>query len=186
MKKIASVLFVLCIVLSFSSFVYAETYSTSDGDFTTNFWKEKYLGGDDGKPGNVLMAIGEGFIFQNAVLESVDNELGSADSPCGGGILPVFVTTYTGGELTLNPSGPWGDNIKIRDITATNLNGLDEGKRFFILSFSGTSESGVFVDVTAYFCEDDDNYERQETRKGKPVFQKGYNFDAVIEITYPQ
>ena len=185
MRKIAFIGFVCISLLLFGVSVHADTFSfsTEEGDFTTKFWKEKYLGGGDGTPGNVLMAVGEGFSFQNAVLESFFTA--SVKSPCGGGTLPVYVTTYVGGRLTLNPSGPWDDNIIVRDITATNLSGFDNGKRFFILWFLGTSESGVDVEVTATFCEDTDNYKRQVTKKGEPVYQMGYNFDAIIEITYP-
>ena len=183
MRKIALIGFVCIFLLLFGIAAQAAEYSTANGDFATKFWKEKYLGGGDGTPGNVLMAVGEGFSFQNAVLQSVSGPIAIL-SPCGGSA-GAFVTTYTGGDLTLNPSGPWDDNIKIRDVTATNMSGMDNGKRFFILSFSGTSDSGVFVDVTATFCEGADNYKRQETKNGKPVFQEGYDFDAEIDINYP-
>jgi hypothetical protein len=96
-----------------------------------------------------------------------------------------FTTTYTGGRLTLNPSGPWRDNIIVRDIGATNLSGWDDaGKRVFILSLQGMSTSGVPVDVTTTWCETNNNYERQVT-KNKPVFQQGTGFTATITIGGP-
>jgi hypothetical protein len=188
MRKKVSIGFVCLIVLLFGVTLYAAEYN-SPGDFATKFWKEKYLGGNDGQLGNVLMAVGEGFDFQNAVLTGVVYSPALIAAPCGDGGPPVatvyYITTYSGGRLTLNPSGPWRDNIIVRDISATNLSGLDSaGKRFFVLSFSGTSASGVFVDVTATWCEANDiNYERQVTKNGKPVFQQGTGFNATIEIT---
>jgi hypothetical protein len=182
MRKIAFTGFVCFLLLLFGVSAYAQTYS-SPGNFKTKFWMEKYFGGGDGKAGNVLMAVGEGFDFQNAVLESVSGPfLFTGTGPCGGTNLGVYHTNYTGGRLTLNPSGPWRDNIIVRDIPALNISGLDNGKRFFILSFLGTSESGVDVDVTATWCETDNNYERQVTKNGKPVFQKGSDLNADITI----
>jgi hypothetical protein len=184
MRKLAVFSGICLLVLAFSVSVYADVYSTANEDFTTKFWKEKYFGGDDGSPGNVLMAVGEGFVFQNAVLESV--VVGMVPIPGQVGMQPGWVTTYTGGRLTLNPSGPWDDKIILRDVTATNMSSRDgNGYLFFTLSFSGTDpKSGATVDVTATFYANDDNYEKKETKKGKPVFQRGYDFDAEIEITY--
>lgn len=183
MKKFLSVSTLFLLAFAFSTAASAQPYSSADGDFFTKFWKEKYLGGDDGHPGNILMAVGEGFIFQNAVLDSV--VIGGVESPCGGGFLPAYVTTYEGGKLTLNKKGPWADAIKVSGITATNFSGYDAGMKFFVLEFAGMSANDVVVDVTATWCETGDNYVRQETKKGKPVFQLGFGFDAVIDISYP-
>lgn len=202
MRKIGLLSFVICFLLALPVPLFAQTesppaepppqpdesviFTTENGDFVTHFWKEKYFGGGDGKPGNVLMAVGKGFIFQNAVLTKV--ETGTVPIPyTEGGSQSGYVTTYEGGQLVLNPRGPWKDIIILSDVTATNMSGRDgEGYLFFTLTFSGEDlKSGAFVDVTAWFYANDENYEKQVTRKGKPVFQRGYGFDAEIEITYP-
>ena len=46
-------------------------YSTENGDFYTKFWKELFKGGYPGQPGNVLQALGEGYIFNQAKLVTV-------------------------------------------------------------------------------------------------------------------
>ena len=185
MQKLTLTGFVCLLLLLFGVSANAQDTYTSPGDFATKFWKEKYLGGGDGKPGNVLMAVGEGFVFQNAVLESVEGPV-TVTSPCGGDF-PGYRTTYAGGRLTLNPSGPWAENITVRDIAATNLSGVNAtGERFFTLSFSGESKDGNLVDVTVTWCEDEDNYKRQVTKKNnKPVYQQGTGFEAEITIAPP-
>jgi hypothetical protein len=50
---------------------------------------------------------------------------------------------------------------------------------------SGWAKSNGFVNVTATWCGDDDNYKRMVTRKGKLLFQRGLDFEAEIEIIYP-
>jgi hypothetical protein len=189
MRKIFLICFVCFLMLLFVVPLYAQQTFISPGDFSTKFWKEKYLGGGDGQPGNVLMAAGEGFDFQNAVLNhvAIPQQPIPVVNPCGlGGPLNAtgyYLTTYTGGRLTLNPSGPWRDNIIVNDITAINLSGLDEGsKKFFILSFSGTSTSGVPIDVTVTWCEANDNNYVVQGTKNKPVFQQGTVFNASIDI----
>jgi hypothetical protein len=72
MRKIVLIGFICLLMLLFGVPSYAQTQNfSSPGDFATKFWKEKYLGGNDGQLGNVLMAVGEGFDFQNGVLEKV-------------------------------------------------------------------------------------------------------------------
>ncbi len=71
-----------------------------DGYFKTKFWKEKFFGGGPGQPGNVLMALGQGFILQNAVLDNVEQcetgECGlSPDDPCYSDEW-AYKTTYKG------------------------------------------------------------------------------------------
>lgn len=191
MRKPSFTGFACLVALLFGISAYAQTAETyvSPDDFATKFWKEKYFGGGDGKPGNVLMAVGEGFVFQNATLESVTplTALPTEMIPAcaSSGSVPGYQTTYTGGRLTLNPSGPWEDDITVRDIAATNYSGQDSnGKRFFTLVFGGVSRDDVEVDVVATWCETEDNYRRQVTKKkAKPVYQKGTGFEAEITIT---
>jgi hypothetical protein len=144
-------------------------------DPVTKFWMEKFQGGGPGAEGNVLMAVGQGFVFQHATLDGdpVLNDDGS------------YTTTYILGELTLNPSGPWVKKmkgkkpfrtLKASDITATNnsLSGAG-GYLEFKLTFGGKFDNADFCyDATATykgypkFKVDDD---------GKPVFQKGFGPD---------
>jgi hypothetical protein len=146
----------------------------------TKFWMEKFQGGGPGAVGNVLMAVGKGFIFQHAMLDTLSrNDDGS------------YTTTYILGELTLNPSGPWGKKIKGKkkfrtlkasDITATNnsLSGAD-GHLKFTLKFGGKFDNADFCyDATATY-EGYPQFKLDD--EGKPVFQRGFgpdDFQAVI------
>ena len=56
------------------------TYCTADypsdecedqDNFKTKFWKENFFGGGPGQPGNILMAVGKGFMLQNVVLDGL-------------------------------------------------------------------------------------------------------------------
>ena len=69
MSKIKLICFVCISLLLFGTSVQANLRS-SQNDFTTKFRKEKFIGGGPGQQANVLMAVGQGFFFQNAVLES--------------------------------------------------------------------------------------------------------------------
>jgi hypothetical protein len=88
MSKIKLVCFVCISLLFFGTSVQANLRS-SQNDFTTKFRKEKFIGGGPGQQANVLMAVGQGFFFQNAVLESVT----PTSSPDG------YMTIYTTEEL---------------------------------------------------------------------------------------
>jgi len=70
MSKIKLICFVCISLLFFGTSVQANLRS-SQNDFTTKFRKEKFIGGGPGQQANVLMAVGQGFFFQNTVLESV-------------------------------------------------------------------------------------------------------------------
>jgi len=70
MSKIKLICFVCISLLFFCTSVQANLRS-SQNDFTTKFRKEKFIGGGPGQQANVLMAVGQGFFFQNTVLESV-------------------------------------------------------------------------------------------------------------------
>ena len=155
-------------------------YSTFRDDFTTKFWTEKFFGGDHGEPGNVLMAVGEGFVFQNAVLTEEPVVVEHPESPSG----YAWETTYTGGMVTFNKKGPWGENYKLRDVTATNISWRDEQGyphfRLRITHYDDESELTFHIYVT--FDADSENYKIQENGSGDPVFQTGYGFGATIYI----
>jgi len=88
MSKIKLLCFVFISLLFFCTSVQANLRS-SQNDFTTKFRKEKFIGGGPGQQANVLMAIGQGFFFQNTVLESV----ALTSNPDG------YMTIYTTEEL---------------------------------------------------------------------------------------
>lgn len=88
MSKIKLICFVCISLLFFGTAVQANLRS-SQNDFTTKFRKEKFIGGGPGQQANVLMSVGQGFFFQNAVLESV----ASTSNPDG------YMTIYTTEEL---------------------------------------------------------------------------------------
>ena len=88
MSKIKLICFVCILLLFFGTSVQANLRS-SQNDFTTKFRKEKFIGGGPGQQANVLMAVGQGFFFQNAALESV----APTSNPDG------YMTIYTTEEL---------------------------------------------------------------------------------------
>ncbi len=88
MSKIKLICFVCISLLFFGTSVQANLRS-SQNDFTTKFLKEKFIGGGPGQQANVLMAVGQGFFFQNAALESV----APTCNPDG------YMTIYTTEEL---------------------------------------------------------------------------------------
>lgn len=88
MSKIKLICFVCISLLFFGTSVQANLRS-SQNDFTTKFRKEKFIGGGPGQQANILMAVGQGFFFQNAALESV----APTSNPDG------YMTIYTTEEL---------------------------------------------------------------------------------------
>ena len=88
MSKIKLICFVCISLLFFGTSVQANLRG-SQNDFTTKFRKEKFIGGEPGQQANVLMAVGQGFFFQNTALESV----APTSNPDG------YMTIYTTEEL---------------------------------------------------------------------------------------
>lgn len=70
MSKIKWICFVCISLLLFGTLAQANLQG-SQNDFTTRFRKEKSIGGGLGQQANVLMAIGQGFFYQNTVIESL-------------------------------------------------------------------------------------------------------------------
>ncbi len=155
------------------------TYTTGNEDFNSTFWKEKFKGGTPGAPGNVLMAVGQGFLIKQAVLDDIlPAESGS------GNCTRDWETTYEGGVLVLTSSGPWLNKGKL---TATNLTVTncsysvgEDGLLDFEIIFSGKFDNAeLFFDVIA-------NYSDVPAIKycaGGPVFQKGSYLDIAITIS---
>jgi len=163
-------------------------YSTAEGHFYTKFWKEMFKGGFPGQPGNVLMALGEGYIFNQAKLVTVE--------PGAWGGLPndlnvyAYKSTYTGGMMTLNPSGPWCDSgtLKAKNVTAVNYSSQDPVLTG-ILKFHLTIE-GDFDNAPGYHYVVEATYDGQPEVKydeltGQPCFQRGMDYEVTINITGP-
>jgi hypothetical protein len=152
-------------------------YESQAGDFTTKFWKEKFIGGGPGQPGNVLMAIGQGFVFQNAVLESV--EVYGKDGW-------DYKTTYTGGMLTLNSTGPWLKKgmLKARNLTAYNYSTVDgEGDLHFQLLMTGSFDNAAYsFDIVVTYDGTPETYQIKYDANGDFEFQMGVNYNVKIEI----
>ena len=160
-------------------------YSTENADFYTKFWKELFKGGFPGQPGNVLQALGEGYIFNQAKLVTVEGgAFVIGDDP----YTYAYKSTYTGGMMTLNPSGPWCDSgsLKAKNITAVNYstqNPVLTGVLKFHLRFEGD-----FDNAPGYHFVVDAWYEGQPEVKydeltGQPAFQRGMDYDVKIDIT---
>jgi hypothetical protein len=177
-------LVVFTIGLSAKVKVIPSTYSTENGDFYTKFWKEMFKGGGPGQPGNTLQALGEGYIFNQAKLVTVE----------GGGFtvgtdpfVYAYKSTYTGGKMTLNPSGPWCDagTLKAKNVTAINYSSQDPPLTG-VLKFHLIIE-GNFTNAPGYHFIIDAMYEGQPEVKydettGLPVFQRGMDYDVTITI----
>lgn len=180
-RAVLSVLGVLALAIGLSAKVRVNpgVYSTAAGDFYVKYWKEMFKGGFPGQTGNVLQALGEGYIFTKARLVSV----GPSDNPSY-----LFKSTYTGGELTLNPSGPWCDagTLKARRVTAVNWSTQSPvltGVLTFYLKAEGDFENAPgchFVIEAWYTGQPEVKY--GET-SGRPVFQRGTDYDARLTIT---
>ena len=155
------------------------TYTTGNEDFHTRFWKETFKGGNPGVRGNVLMAIGQGFIFKQAVLEQVlPAESGS------GNCTRDWETTYEGGVLVLYSSGPWLTKGTLRathlTVTSCSFSVDEDGLLDFEVTFSGRFENAEFYfDLIAHYSD------RPVIKyyEGRPVFQKGSYLDMEITIS---
>jgi hypothetical protein len=178
-------LMVFTIGLSAKVKVIPGTYSTANGDFYTKFWKEMFKGGFPGKPGNVLMALGEGYIFNQAKLVTVE--------PGAWGGLPndlnvyAYKSTYTGGMMTLNPSGPWCDSgtLKAKNVTAINYSNQDPvltGILYFHLTIMGDFSNAPYSFVIDALYSGQPEVKYDETT-GLPVFQRGMDYDVTITIS---
>ena len=88
MSKIKLICFISISLLFFGTSVQANLRS-SQNDFTTKFRKEKFIGGGPEQQAKVLMAVGQGFFFQNTIIES----LAPTINPDG------YMTIYTTEEL---------------------------------------------------------------------------------------
>lgn len=178
-------LMIFAIGLSAKVRVNVGTYSTDEGDFYTKFWKEMFKGGGPGQLGNTLQALGEGFIFNQAKLVSVE----------GGGFTVgtdpftyAFKSTYMGGLMTLNPSGPWCDagTLKAKNVKAVNYS-YQNPVLTGILNFHLVIE-GDFFNAPGYHFVIDAMYVGQPEVKysettGLPVFQRGMDYDVIITIS---
>jgi hypothetical protein len=180
-----ALLMIFAVGLSAKVRVVPGVYSTENGDFYTKFWKEAFKGGGPGQPGNVLMALGEGYIFNQAKLVTVE---------AGGftvGTDPftyAYKSTYTRGMMTLNPSGPWCDagTLKAKNVTAINYSSQDPPLTG-VLKFHLLIE-GNFTNAPGYHFIIDAMYEAQPEVKygettGLPVFQRGMDYEVTITIS---
>lgn len=209
MKRLALIGLVLLVAFLISTTVHAGpkgkilgTFCTDVGldiacdpdSFTTKFFKEKFFGGGPGQPGNVLMAKGQGFMLQNVVLQEATlcSEVGTdcglvSTDPCYATDW-TYKTVYEGGMLTLNSKGPWLDKGMLKAkglITATNYSRNDtEGNLLgFCMVITGEFKNGLnSFNAVALFEVTSDNYQFKQDEEGKPVFQRGNDFDAVITI----
>lgn len=184
MKRTALISFVILMVLGLSlsaqagPVVIPGTYDSAKGDFATKFWKEKFIGGGPGRPGNVLMAIGQGFVFQKGVLESVEayGEEGWD-----------YKTTYSGGMLTLNPTGPWLKRgmLKASNLTAENYSTVDgEGNLHFRLLMAGTFDNAPYsFEIQVTYDGTPETYRIKYDEDGNPVFHAGTKYEVAITIT---
>ena len=180
MKRTAICVLVLVLVISLGGWakvrVTTGTYSTGNGDFYTKFWKEMFKGGGPGQVGNTLMALGEGFIFNQAKLQLVE----ASDNPAY-----MYKTTYVGGKLTLNSSVPWLKSgiLRATHVMATNYSIQDPvtGELSFLITLAGDFDKVpyTFVIEATYQGQPEVKYNEM----GIPVFQRGMDFEVTITIS---
>lgn len=162
-------------------------------NFTTKFWQEKFYGdangdgfGDPGQMGNVLMAIGQGFILQNAVLTVAPVPTTTDETSWCNGV--ALTTIYEKGRMTLNPSGPWlkKGTLIDRDVKAINISCHDTEWKLlgFRLKIEGIFEKFAQLpySVEASFDATPDNYVAPYLDEDGIMVQKGYGFGATITI----
>jgi hypothetical protein len=172
MKKIGFAFIALIVAFTFTASANAADTATA------KFWKEKFVGGRPGAVGNVLMAVGDGFVFQNAILANVQGPWRANDLDCLGCKIK-YITTYSNGQLTINPNGPCG---KFKGIipAATNISLHDQDGNLmkFVLSIP---EKGV----TATWINYGNNYKMHTDEYGAYVYQMGSEFDSIILTCEP-
>ena len=172
------------------------TWDSRDGYFEAGTWTEKLWGGYEGAPGNEILSEGDCYLFDGALLETV--ELMSQDS--GTTIhYKEYLTFYGDGKLDLfnTASCPWynsGDSGAIAfvaELTKTIVvtkkyytsDDFDEktGEISFILTSLGEfpDYEGYKVEVVAY-------YRGKPTFDGNPVAVTDELEFAKITITGPE
>lgn len=181
MKKAVIGVFILVLVLNLGALaksrVVPGVYSTANGDFYTKFWKEMFKGGGPGQVGNTLMALGEGFIFNQAKLQLVE----ASDD-----LNYMYKSTFVGGKLTLNSSGPWLKSgiLRATHVTAINYSSQNPpltGELTFLIKLEGDFDNAPyhFVIEASYQGQPEVKY----ADLGNPVFQRGMDFEVTITIT---
>ena len=135
-----------------------------------------FKGGFPGQPGNVLQALGEGYIFNKARLVGV----AGSDNPSY-----ASKSTYEGGEMTLNPSGPWCDagTLKARGITVVDYSSqspvLTGVLTLLPESRGGLRErAGLRLRPRSLVHGPARGQVRRES--GRPIFQRGTDYEARI------
>lgn len=160
------------------------TYSSVEGNFKNIMWKETSSVGSHGALGNELMAVGNSYMFKNAVLTNVQ-PAGQSDFDT-----PVYETTYEGGELRLNSSADWLNcgQLVATGIIATNSSYRDlDDNLYFTLTFQGTFDNcDCTFDVTVNYDGSQDRYQEVIDEQDNLVFHRGRDFDTIIDITCPQ
>mgnify|MGYP005855815119 CR=1 FL=1 len=181
MKRTAIYVLALVLLLNLAGWakvrVIPGTYSTANGDFYTKFWKEMFKGGGPGQPGNTLMALGEGFIFNQAKLQTVE----ASDDPNF-----MYKTTYVGGKLTLNSSVDWLKSgiLRATKVTAINYSSQNPpltGELTFLIKLESDFDNAPyhFLIEATYQGQPEVKYDDL----GNPCFQRGTDLEVTITIT---
>jgi len=153
------------------------TYSTAQGDFSVQFWKEKFWGCSPEQPFSVLMATGKGFSLKRAALESIV----SSDDPNWD-----WKSTYHCGSLILNSKGPWLKRGRLiaKNLIVTKYSRVDENNHLhFQMMISGAFENSEYsFQITAGFDGTPENYRAHYDEDGDPEFQMGSDLNMEIRI----
>jgi hypothetical protein len=154
-------------------------------DINVKFWKEKFVGANGpGHLGNILMAVGEGWVFQNARLTEVglsEGDNGVCESKCSD---YRYYSIYEGGQLTLTKKGDWDENYKDSSITACNCSTFNNETQFltYELTFAGDFKDGTPYTVTVNYS----GYPRIQVddETEDPIYQKGDGDIFIGEIIF--
>ena len=167
-----SALFVVCSLANAEEILYPISIDSNPA----KFWKEKFIGTNGpGETGNILMAVGKGWVFQNARLTEVTPVTcdGGPMNPCTGDW--QYISTYKGGRLTIKKDGKRGKNLKASNIVATNYSKTDGTTLKFNLSLLGTFNDGsTFIVAVEYTGEP---LIQVDDITGDQVYQRGEGND---------
>jgi hypothetical protein len=168
-KKFGVILCVLTLVFSAAgtaSALNAGSWSLADGDLEDGWWDEFFSGGGHGKPGNVLLAMGDTMQWALA-LELLPPGAEEADDPWdwttdygSGSMIENVISGYPFGVnsvLYLNDDALWGEpEVAIEGVFAVNLSNTfyDDNENLIGLDFLMTitgSYNGLDIMAVAEF-----------------------------------
>lgn len=147
MKRLCYLFIAGILIFTFSTPALATTWDLSTID--NGMWQEELLGAH-GVPGNTLSAwaLSGQWSLSDLSLDSV----GFASDP-----LWQYESSYSGGTMVLDESGPWGFSVTI-PVTAVNLSRRDNGNLDFLMTLTGQAGGYDWIVEATFFGVLETNY----------------------------